>query len=521
MSIYRLNWPDLDAAIRPGLESVQAHQLDLAGHRALRLDRVSGDHPPDWADTLNEMTGLPFDQAVRSASALLLVDLGDASFAISFGHGRHLLDRYAWERDFGLRVALRTLSPRRVAEVTRTALDTGARLDLTCVPAGAGVREFGIEQHTDLVKHIGGHADSLDLGWTGGRGGRVRLDGRDALKIRLTPDPAGLVRDLRAIQAAAESEPVPDLAFMEGIRPLTGGSRLRTAEDALAARIAAPPDGGRTGDPVGVSLPVELLGAGVTGLTVLFQGRTEQVESVDLLLIRRLLAPVRLDQRYAALREATVLATVDGQTVPAETSLGQWLVADLTIDGERYVFQQGRFYVLTDSYRQALRKEVERLMAQPIGWTLPPWPVGMSERDYNEKEAGGRGFVCLDRGLVTSRVHPQGIEVCDLVSPDNQLICVKRAGRSAALSHLFGQAIVAAEAIVQGDETWSGLLDRLPEPRRAAMPRRPDFVFGIQLTKGELTPDSLFTFSQVTLHRAARHLERLGMEVAVVGIPTR
>jgi uncharacterized protein (TIGR04141 family) len=111
--------------------------------------------------------------------------------------------------------------------------------------------------------------------------------------------------------------------------------------------------------------------------------------------------------------------------------------------------------------------------------------------------------------------------VCDLVSPDNRLICVKRASRSGPLSHLFSQAIVAAEAIVQGDETWHGLLDRLPEPRRANMPRRPDIVFAIQLTKGELTPDSLFTFSQVTLHRAAWHLERLGMGVAVVDIPTR
>jgi uncharacterized protein (TIGR04141 family) len=68
------------------------------------------------------------------------------------------------------------------------------------------------------------------------------------------------------------------------------------------------------------------------------------------------------------------------------------------------------------------------------------------------------------------------------------LICVKRASRSAPLSHLFSQAIVAAEAIVQGDETWHGLLGRLPEPRRAAMPRRPDIVFAIQLTKGSWPP---------------------------------
>lgn len=82
-------------------------------------------------------------------------------------------------------------------------------------------------------------------------------------------------------------------------------------------------------------------------------------------------------------------------------------------------------------------------------------------------------------------------------------------------------AIVAAEALCEDGEAWQRLLAMLPEERRKEMPRRPGFVFAVQLTGKPLAPDSLFSFSQVTLHRAARHLERLAFEVSLLEIPRR
>jgi uncharacterized protein (TIGR04141 family) len=204
---------------------------------------------------------------------------------------------------------------------------------------------------------------------------------------------------------------------------------------------------------------------------------------------------------------------------PIQRPLDQWLAADLTDGRDRYVYQDGRFYVVTDEYRNTLVRAATRLMEHCPSWTLPPWRPGVHEGAYNESVGNIPGFACLDKRRASSHAHPSGIEICDLVSPDNQLVCVKRADKSAPLSHLFSQAIVAAEALCDGDETHDRLLAMIPGSRRAEMPRRPGFVFAIQLTKGDLTPDSLFTFSQVTLHRAARHLHRLDMDVSVVAIP--
>lgn len=513
VSIYRLTWPDLEGAIRPDLEDVIRHDLELAGHQAIRLDRSTDAHPPDWAAALNEMTARPFAQPVRSASALLLVSVDNAAFALSFGHGRHLMHQFAWERDFGLHVALRTLRADRIAELARTTLDTTARLDLTNMPGGAGVRTFGMAEHAELVKRIAGQSDSLELSWMNGRPSRVRLDGRDALKLRVAVKPADLIQDLRTIQAAAELPPVPELSFMEGIRPVPPGPRRVAAREALNRELQDP-----CSARLGICLPAELLGHDVNGLLIKSQGEARVVDEVTLEQVTSLLSAEHGDE-LDVLCDAMVLAEVANAPVPIETPLSQWISAELIAGEERYVFQQGEFYRLTDAYRETLRKEAERLMSQPLGWKVPAWPAGESERDYNKRVGGEPGFVGLDRDLVRTATHPRGIEICDFLSPDNQLVCVKRAGRSAPLSHLFNQAIVAAEAILDGEHAWQELLAMLPPDRAALVPRRPSIIFAVQLTKGALTPDSLFTFSQVTLYRAARHLYRLGMDVSLVGVP--
>jgi uncharacterized protein (TIGR04141 family) len=148
------------------------------------------------------------------------------------------------------------------------------------------------------------------------------------------------------------------------------------------------------------------------------------------------------------------------------------------------------------------------------------WRPGVREDVYCRQVGNLAGFVTLDKRLVRGGAHPHGIEICDLLGPGGELICVKRAARSSALSHLFFQAIVAAEHLCDGDSAYRKLLAMLPKSRRKDVPRRPDFVFAIQLTKGDLTPDSLFTFSKVALSRAARHLHRLHMTVSLNPIRT-
>jgi hypothetical protein len=178
------------------------------------------------------------------------------------------------------------------------------------------------------------------------------------------------------------------------------------------------------------------------------------------------------------------------------------------------------------------RDEISSLFPVTPSVELPAWslPAKRTEYDYNRSVAArykGK-YMCLDRNQ--SVRDPLGarssLEICDLLGPNNELIHVKRAAGSAPLSHLFFQGLISAQSLITGPPsvrerfvaTVAGLLDGRVLP--------PDFkptkvIYAILMENGkQLTPDTLFPFSQATLAHAARILSTYGVEVEVIGILT-
>ena len=172
-----------------------------------------------------------------------------------------------------------------------------------------------------------------------------------------------------------------------------------------------------------------------------------------------------------------------------------------------------------------IRANVERLIADTPSVDLPAWILGDAEEDYNQSVPRQRpGYVCLDRDNVQTSLHRgNGVEICDLLSPDNTLVMVKRAKGSSALSHLFSQGLVAVQTLRSSPESMDRFAQKVAAARNGeSLPanyRPSKVVFAILLKDGApLTAETLFPFSQVTLVHTAKTLESWGVEVEVVGI---
>jgi uncharacterized protein (TIGR04141 family) len=78
-------------------------------------------HPPWWEGFLGTyIAGDDLDDLFNaSTSAALLVEAGERLFALTFGHGRHLLQTEAIEQDFGLKVVLNNVAPTQLKSVMR------------------------------------------------------------------------------------------------------------------------------------------------------------------------------------------------------------------------------------------------------------------------------------------------------------------------------------------------------------------------------------------------------------------
>ncbi len=183
------------------------------------------------------------------------------------------------------------------------------------------------------------------------------------------------------------------------------------------------------------------------------------------------------------------------------------------------------WYEIDQGYLQTIRTHVERLITSSPSVDLPPWVLGETERSYNESVPDQRpGYVCFDRNNVQTALHRgNGVEICDLLSPDNVLVMVKRAKGSDALSHLFSQALVAVQTLRNSPEARERFAEKVAAVRKGrGLPenyRHTKVVFAILLKDGtELTANTLFPFSQVTLVQTARTLETWGVRVEVIGI---
>lgn len=95
-----------------------------------------------------------------SANGVLLVPVADGNatrtFAVIFGHGRHLLRDGVLEERFGLKVVLNSVDPDSLRSIDKTALGSVPKQSREQISREGGVASFGIDIEQDLVNSVTG-----------------------------------------------------------------------------------------------------------------------------------------------------------------------------------------------------------------------------------------------------------------------------------------------------------------------------------------------------------------------------
>jgi uncharacterized protein (TIGR04141 family) len=413
-------------------------------------------------------------------------------------------------------------------------MDTLARTARTTVPGGANLQSFGMEEIGELVSRLVGRIPATGLaGARGGDNDYITVRGADGLSIPLAREPGQLLADMGYLHEVVENEqPVEGLEHFEHTKPLRPGDPVL---DLLKAQMAAAlvPGSPR----IALSWPNEWDEehgeASSYALTNLGPGDWE--DSPEDLNLDHLILPITQrdpDRRLAALKRIKVQTLdADGRALSREIAGDKWITAEIDLDDQRYVFHQGRWFNIGGAYRDMLRDKMRRIFAVKSDLSLPAWTkevkkngeIGRAvEKVYNEHAATvNDSLICLDRKLLQTEQHPRGIESCDLFGANGELIHVKRLDDSVSASHLFNQALVSAEALRSQSDAKDRLRERIAQQSNGARdlpadyrPRKVILAFGGR----EATPEALFTFSQVTLHRCAKRLGEMDIDLEIAQI---
>jgi uncharacterized protein (TIGR04141 family) len=521
----------LDQEQLDALEDFDVDAVTVAGSSGLWVEgsfRTSGGESAEWCVAASRTTGRLVHFVDSRSAGLLLLIVDKRTYAIGYGQGHRLLSGDEKDRRFGLEFAIRALDPKQVSKLMRRRLGARGRTEVTRMPSGSSIWAFEVsDAYADLVGGAGGKSESLQLTHT--RPDRpVPVDGGVGLRIRLATDPAELVADIRTIAQVLDRERIADLEFADRMRPLQDTDTVARLDDDLEVMLSSNAD--EVGHRLSSVVPMELADTidDVRAFKVRLNGasrRETEVTAENLLNRAHIL---RAGTRLQAFREGRISAYADDgcNHLLGGTKAIEWLEAVTTIDDRHFALVDGHWYEIDTDYQERLRRAVGELLAVRSDLVLPDWRAGQSERTYNENAAldPDLDLVCLDRKGVQDEFHTHwGFEACDLLGPGNELIHVKKASGSSPLSHLFMQACVAIQGLEgspQARTRFRELVQQHGRGRELPSDFKPSkIVFGILLKAGEeITPRTLFPFSQVALVQAARLLQSARIEVEVRSI---
>lgn len=394
---------------------------------------------------MRSITGdpIPYERA-PALSGVLFLRRDGRILAITFGYGRHLLQRTAIEADFGLKVAAGLVDPDEIAALDARSVEATSIQVRWQSSRGVTAAAIGFSVSREMLRAIAGPIADADLG--------SRIVGSDGLALTARLTAAELGPRLDRIRRAYDdglyaanfkhidrwSEVPPGRKRDELDEALVDVLRRRWEQLAAGEEPAALP--GVTERPTTLEAP-EVLGWESAG----FRTSPEPDTAVH--------AFPSLDAYLAALDDAptirqlrgghrlSVVSDVDGSVISRWPIHGA-LVWEQQEDHDTFVLAEGRWWRIDADYRGRIDEAVAQI--PDVVLDHPDFDPVEEERDYNARLAAYPDRAVLDRKL-TRFTHENGtVEACDVMTLAGQFIHVKPDATSAMLSHLFAQAVVSA-----------------------------------------------------------------------------
>lgn len=477
----------------------------------------SAPRPPWWKGYFNiekELTQV-------TKGALIFMPVDGRCFALSFGHVAHNLLDSSYEYDFGLRVTLNSLDPRKLKSTDT--LDPGAaKRQRTQLPIESELTLFDFDRDSTILRSLTGKVreEHKDL--------FRHATGASNLRISTDVEASELTNLCEKLLVLYQSDTYKtSFPEIQNIVPVRDPAQIEALNGrVLAAFRARDPD-------LNITVP-EIVNYS-DNLYVSFAGAGRGLVYDDVYIGRyfEYLDEHEIDLNGVGIedlrRHVLVLTDEDGSNRD-RYSIYKSLVFDTNLEGtegETFHLCEGNWYRIENKYIQRLSTYLDPLFAAS---DLPAY-AHASEGEYNAAVAADDAtIVCLDM----QSISPDGqtaVEPCDLLTVRNGVATfyhVKVSTLSAQLSHLFNQGVNAVElmrlepqAVNKVEALVRGLMTGGDPDALVALIRERKYciVFGIVTRKDPAVNSlNLPLFSRISLMRGMKALQLMDVQGSVIFI---
>lgn len=428
-------------------------------YESLFLIKATHPNKPEWATRLNQFFEINERLKSSSASAVLLFKCQKRILACTFGHGYSLLDTEKKVSDFGLKVAVNSLSPDSVKHVEKADLGTTLR-DLTQASSDTKLQEFDVHGALNLIRRI-----------TGKEKNKSSLNGAQSISLFSEIDIDDVVTLGEQLLKLYLSKAYRETAFavLDKITPISDKTKVSELNDILIEKLnssAAEPKEFELGIPEIVTEPTSSIK--ITGVR-----KRQRFHDVNLTQYLELVnEPVTIDLLHQHKLECI---DVDGKRAIGRWSIYKGLIGSLDQNKTRYAINEGEWYRIDSALRESANASFEE-SSMGLDESFPIWKIQAGknnndiflqrESEYNRNvvDREPNKFKLLD--TVPFHIPNEGrnsIEICDIFDFGNKkLIHVKRSGRrSSIISHFLNQGLISAKNLAMYPDMLDEFLEKL------------------------------------------------------------
>lgn len=396
-------------------------------------------HSPNWLDGF---FGMKCDELHQANSRAVLIekiniDGKERIFALTFGYSKNLFAEDVLEEQFGLKIVLNTVGINDIRKISKVSVGSNQKQSQEQMPKATNINEFGFDLERDLIKTVTGKCNDETFE-------KANLIGGDIFSILVERD-INNIEDflIYCYRKYREEKYKENFEWIDNIKEVKSKIEKEQLDSLLLQYINE-----EKYDCVWMSIPEVINWENVRGFSY-----TNDDEINDDIIIEKVIESLRngLTDIEQLKRKRIVMKDLEDKEIEKWTAY-KCIVAEVQLEEKSYCLNNGKWYCINKDFSDKIESEYEKIELSNLEFL--DYDLSMEdEDDYNEK---------LSKSLSNAYlIHKIGeipfgggkgnkIELCDVMTKDNKLIHIKKNGGSAYLSHLFNQAAVSAELLLDG-----------------------------------------------------------------------
>ena len=364
-------------------------------------------------------------------------------FALTFGFAKSLFKENVLEEQFGLKIVLNSVPINGLRKISKINIGGNQKQAQEQIPKTGKISEFGFDVNRDLIKNVTALAEPEIFE-------KAIITGGDIFSITVDRNIDNIEDFLDfCYQKYNDLTYKENFDWIDNIKAITNKEKCEELEQKMLEYINQ-----GNYDNVWMAIPEVINWETIKGFK--YSGSTTLYDDIKISKFIETINenPISSIDKFKNKTIKAISAEDETQEL-FSWSANKCLIAEIDYEGNNYCFNNGNWYKIDRNFSETVKNEynIMNVSTLILDDYASDGQENYTEDNYNKTLADN-----LDAALIHKIGEiPYGggrgnkIEVCDVLTQDHKILHIKKAGGFSMLSHLFNQAVVSAEALIDND----------------------------------------------------------------------